>query len=85
MAANETKAVLAMKLRLQITLDIRCADHLDATGHQRRIEHFLDLVRTQYPRANISLTHSRPPSAAPKSRRSRGRRATGAVAGYTEV
>lgn len=84
MAANETKAKLAMKLRLEITLDIVCADHPDADGHQRRIERFFDLVRTHYPQAKLGLTHSRPPGSKPP-RRSRGRRATGAVAGYLDV
>lgn len=85
MAAHETKATLAMKLRLEIAIDILVANHTDAAEHQRRVEGFFNLVRARYPQARLSLTHSRPPSSGSRPRRARGRRVTGAVVDYGEV
>lgn len=85
MAANRNKAVMTLKLRVEIGVDIEAEDYIAAAAHQRRLEHLLDLVRTEYAQATMTLVHLRTRGAPLAPRRHRGRRATGAVAGYVEA
>jgi len=75
---------MGLKLRTEISIEIEADDFIDAAEHQRKLQLFMNSLRSDYPEAEMVIRERRGPRLKPVQRSERLRR-TQAVTPYKDL